>query len=99
MLMGIIGYGARHVRESWQTRNRIENPTMPPDTMNGEGDGPDGAIFPSSAQDYSKQKVASKFFIECDSCKRCYAHIYNQLSSSAHHFSSFNDQCDRKSIE
>ena len=40
-----IGYGARYVREGWQTRNRIENPTMPPDTMNGEGDGPEGAFF------------------------------------------------------
>ena len=30
-----IAYGAHYVRESWQTRNRIQNPTMPPDTMNG----------------------------------------------------------------
>ncbi|HUD67368.1 MAG TPA: tetratricopeptide repeat protein [Candidatus Sulfotelmatobacter sp.] len=94
-----IGYGARYVREGWQTRNRIENPTMPPDTMNGEGDGPDGAFFPSSAQVYGKQKIPSKFFMESDSCKRCHEDIYNQWFSSAHHFSSFNNQWYRKSIE
>ena len=65
-----IGYGARYVRESWQTRGRIQNPTMPPDNMNGEGDGPEGAFFPSSAQVYGKQKIPSKFFMESDSCKR-----------------------------
>ena len=99
MVLAGIGYGARYVREGWQTRNRIENPTMPPDTMNGEGDGPDGAFFPSSAQVYGKQKIPSKFFMESDSCKRCHADIYNQWFSSAHHFSSFNNQWYRKSIE
>src|SRR5450631_1578106 len=49
MLAG-IGYGARYLRESWQTRGRIQNPTMPPDNMNGEGNGPEGSFFPSSAQ-------------------------------------------------
>jgi Flp pilus assembly protein TadD len=94
-----IGYGARYVRESWQTRGRIQNPTMPPDNMNGEGDGPEGAFFPSSAQVYGKQKIPSKFFMESDSCKRCHEDIYNQWFSSAHHFSSFNNQWYRKSIE
>src|SRR6202043_1949278 len=94
-----FGYGARYVREGWQTRNRIQNPTMPPDTMNGEGEGPDGAFFPSSAQVYGKQKIPSKFFMESDSCKRCHEDIYNQWFSSAHHFSSFNNQWYRKSIE
>jgi tetratricopeptide (TPR) repeat protein len=94
-----IGYGARYVREGWQSRNRIENPTMPPDTMNGEGDGPEGSFFPSSAQVYGKQKIPSKFFMESDSCKRCHEDIYNQWFSSAHHFSSFNNQWYRKSIE
>src|ERR1017187_5913819 len=62
-LLAGIGYGARYIRESWQTRNRIQNPTMPPDNMNGEGDGPEGAFFPSSAQVYGKQKIPSKFFM------------------------------------
>jgi len=94
-----IGYGARYARQSWQARGRIENPTMPPDTMNGEGDGPSGPFFPSSAQVYGGQKIPSKFFMESDSCKRCHEDIYNQWFSSAHHFSSFNNQWYRKSIE
>jgi hypothetical protein len=98
-LLAGISYGARYVRESWQTRGRIQNPTMPPDNMNGEGDGPEGAFFPSSAQVYGKQKIPSKFFMESDSCKRCHEDIYNQWFSSAHHFSSFNNQWYRKSIE
>ncbi len=94
-----IGGGARYVRESWQTRGHIQNPTMPPDSMNAEGDGPGGAFFPSSAQVYGKHKIPSKFFMESDSCKRCHQDIYNQWFSSAHHFSSFNNQWYRKSIE
>ncbi|HZC21928.1 MAG TPA: multiheme c-type cytochrome, partial [Candidatus Binatia bacterium] len=94
-----VGYAARYVRNSWQTRNRIENPTMPPETMNGEGDGPEGPFFPSSAQVYGKQKIPSKFFMESDSCKRCHEDIYNQWFSSAHHFSSFNNQWYRKAVE
>ncbi len=99
LLLAAIGYGAHHIRESWQTRVRIQNPAMPPDSMNGEGDGPEGPFFPSSAQVYGKQKIPSKFFMESDSCKRCHEDIYNQWFSSAHHFSSFNNQWYRKSIE
>jgi len=94
-----IGYGARYLRGTWETRNRIQNPTMPPDDMNAEGDGPQGPFFPSSAQVYGNQKIPSKFFMESDSCKRCHEDIYNQWFSSAHHFSSFNNQWYRKSIE
>jgi hypothetical protein len=32
-------------------------------------------------------------------CKRCHADIYEQWNSSMHHFSSFNNQWYRKSIE
>jgi tetratricopeptide (TPR) repeat protein len=94
-----VGFAAHYFRKSWQTRNRIENPPMPPDEMSGEGDGPQGAFFPSSAQVYGGQKIPSKFFMESDSCKRCHEDIYNQWFSSAHHFSSFNNQWYRKSIE
>ena len=99
VVLASAGYTARYIRESWQTRNRIQNPAMPPDSMNGEGDGPDGPFFPSSAQVYGHQKIPSKFFMESDSCKRCHEDIYNQWFSSAHHFSSFNNQWYRKSIE
>jgi tetratricopeptide (TPR) repeat protein len=88
---------SRNVR--WQNSARIQNPKDSPDTMDGEGDGPKGDFFPSSAQVYGHQKIPSKFFMESDSCKRCHADIYNQWQSSAHHFSSFNNQWYRKSIE
>src|SRR5207237_3562321 len=95
-----LGYGARYVRESrWQKHARIENPAMPPANMSGEGDGPEGAFFPSSAQVYGKRKISSKFFMESDSCKRCHQDIYNQWFSSAHHFSSFNNQRSRNSVD
>ena len=99
VVMAGLGYGANYVRQSWQSRNRIENPDLPPATMNGEGDGPQGPFFPSSAQVYGNQKIPSKFFMESDSCKRCHEDIYNDWFSSAHHFSSFNNQWYRKSIE
>src|ERR1700730_7323908 len=97
--LAAVGYSARYIRESWQTRNRIENPAMPPATMNEEGDGPQGAFFPSSAQVYGGQKIPSKYFMESDSCQRCHQDIYKQWFSSVHHFSSFNNQWYRKSIE
>ena len=99
-LLAGLGFLARYVRESrWQHHGRIENPVMPPATMDGEGDGPKGPFFPSSAQVYGGQKIPSKFFMESESCKRCHQDIYNQWFSSAHHFSSFNNQWYRKSIE
>ncbi|MGC2193816.1 MAG: tetratricopeptide repeat protein [Terriglobales bacterium] len=95
-----LGAGMRHVREArWANRARIENPEMPPPSMDQEGDGPQGPFFPSSAQVYGHRKIPSKFFMESDSCKRCHEDIYNQWFSSAHHFSSFNNQWYRKSIE
>jgi hypothetical protein len=94
-----LGYGAHYIRESWQTSRRIENPLMPPANMNAEGDGSQGMFFPSSAQVYGNQKIPSKFFMESDSCKRCHEDIYKQWFSSAHHFSSFNNQWYRKAIE
>src|SRR5438046_475066 len=91
---------------SWYSRNsrwlnsaRIQNPADAAESMNEEGDGPEGDFFPSSAQVYGRQKIPSKFFMESQSCERCHADIYKQWNSSAHHFSSFNNQWYRKSIE
>jgi tetratricopeptide (TPR) repeat protein len=99
-VMAVLAPVARYLRETrWNQHGRIENPTLPPLTMNGEGDGPTGPFFPSSAQVYGGEKIPSKFFMESDSCKRCHEDIYNQWNSSAHHFSSFNNQWYRKSIE
>ena len=100
LVLAGLGYCARYLRESrWEKHSNIRNPEMPPANMNDEGDGPEGAFFPSSAQVYGKQKIPSKFFMESDSCKRCHQDIYNQWFSSVHHFSSFNNQWYRKSIE
>jgi Tfp pilus assembly protein PilF len=91
---------ARYLREArWAQHARIQNPSLPPLTMDGEGDGPSGPFFPSSAQVYGGEKIPSQFFMESESCKRCHEDIYNQWNSSAHHFSSFNNQWYRKSIE
>src|SRR5882724_5608032 len=87
----------REVR--WQRAYVIRNPEMPPATMNDEGDGPAGSFFPSSAQTLHGGKIPAKFFMQSDACKRCHADIYAQWSSSVHHFSSFNNQWYRKSIE
>ena len=100
VLIAVLGAGMRYLREArWTNHARIENPEMPPLNMEAEGDGPQGPFFPSSAQVYGHKKIPSKFFMESDSCKRCHEDIYNQWFSSAHHFSSFNNQWYRKSIE
>jgi cytochrome c-type biogenesis protein CcmH/NrfG len=100
LALGALGGAGWYSRNSrWQDSTRIQNPADAPETMNDEGDGPEGDFFPSSAQVYGKQKIPSKFFMESDSCQRCHADIYKQWQSSAHHFSSFNNQWYRKSIE
>ena len=99
-VLAVFAPVARYLREiRWKQHGRIENPALPPLTMNGEGDGPTGPFFPSSAQVYGGEKIPSKFFMESESCKRCHQDIYNQWNSSAHHFSSFNNQWYRKAIE
>jgi len=98
--LGALGWIAHYQRENrWSRSAVIRNPELPPLSMDGEGDGPSGPFFPSSAQVYGRQKIPSTFFMESDSCKRCHEVIYNQWFSSAHHFSSFNNQWYRKSIE
>ena len=83
----------------WKSSHVIKNPSIAPLTMDAEGDGPQGPFFPSSAQVVNGGHIPSKFFMESDSCKRCHADVYNQWYSSVHHFSSFNNQWYRKSIE
>ena len=64
-----------------------------------EGDGAQGPFFPSSAQVAGNRNIPGKYFMESDACERCHQDIYKQWQSSAHHFSSFNNQWYRKSIE
>ena len=95
-----MAYSARALREGrWLASHVIRNPSIAPETMDSEGDGPKGPFFPSSAQVVNGGHIPSKFFMESDSCKRCHADVYNQWYSSVHHFSSFNNQWYRKSIE
>src|SRR5207302_405115 len=84
---------------AWKNANRISNPPMPPETMDSEGDGPQGKFFPSSAQTRHGGNIPSQYFMKSDACQRCHADIYKQWDSSMHHFSSFNNQWYRKSIE
>src|SRR5882672_2239948 len=84
---------------AWKNANRISNPHMPAETMDGEGDGPQGKFFPSSAQTKQGINIPSQYFMKSDACQRCHADIYKQWDSSMHHFSSFNNQWYRKSIE
>jgi tetratricopeptide (TPR) repeat protein len=79
--------------------NRIVNPLMPPDSMDREGDGSGGKFFPSSAQTKHDVNIPSQYFMKSDACQRCHADIYAQWNSSMHHFSSFNNQWYRKSVE
>ncbi len=96
----LVCFGAWWVRENyWQSAYRIRNPPLPPASMEGEGGGPQGPFFPSSAVTLGGGRIPAKFFMQSDQCARCHADIYNQWSSSAHHFSSFNNQWYRKSIE
>jgi len=100
LIISGLGFALRYAREArWVNHARIQNPTMPPPTMDQEGDGARGMFFPSSAQVYGNKKIPSEFFMQSDSCKRCHEDIYEQWYSSAHHFSSFNNQWYRKSIE
>ncbi len=94
--VSVIAYGTRN---SWHSGYKIENPKMPPATMDEEGDGANGPFFPSSAQVRGTDKIPPKFFMESDACERCHQDAYKQWFGSAHHFSSFNNQWYRASIE
>ena len=80
--------------------NSIQNPERPPFAMTDESmGGADGPFFPSSAETSTGGRVPSNFFMTSESCERCHEDIYAQWQSSAHHFSSINNQWYRKSVE
>ena len=64
-----------------------------------EGAGPHSPFFPSSADTNVRGIIPANFFMTSESCGRCHKDIYEQWKSSTHHFSSFNNQWYRKSIE
>ncbi len=95
-----ISVGAWWARDfAGKERYRVNNPAISPATMEQEGDGPHGKFFPSSAQTVDGKYIPSDYFLQSQACERCHGDIYKQWDSSAHHFSSFNNQWYRKSIE
>ncbi|MGH9713914.1 MAG: tetratricopeptide repeat protein [Candidatus Acidiferrales bacterium] len=96
----LLTAGAWWVRTvPWERSHRIRNPAIAPASMDGEGDGPNGPFFPSSAQTMHHGQIPASYFMESQSCERCHADIYRQWQGSAHHFSSFNNPWYRKSVE
>lgn len=78
---------------------RIVNPPSAPAAMTGEGAGPESPFFPSSADTNVHRTIPATFFMTNEACGRCHTEIYKEWKSSAHHFSSFNNQWYRKSVE
>jgi tetratricopeptide (TPR) repeat protein len=93
----IVAGNAQYQR--WRAEHRIVNPTEVPLRMEEEGAGPPSPFFPSSANTNVNGIIPANFFMTSDTCARCHKDIYDQWNSSAHHFSSFNNQWYRKSIE
>ncbi|MBO6575872.1 MAG: tetratricopeptide repeat protein [Rhodothermales bacterium] len=84
------------------TQDVITNPLLPPATMAGEAmGGEDGPFFPSAVKTVSGDLIPPEFFLESQTCGRvgCHQDATAQWNGSAHHFSSFNNQWYRKSIE
>ena len=103
LLLAAVAVAVPSARASWDTRWRqvhaFANPTRPPATMAEEGAGAGTALFPSSAQTSTGELIPSDFFLTSETCARCHRDIYDQWNGSAHHFSSFNNQWYRRSIE
>jgi hypothetical protein len=78
---------------------RIANPKVVPASMEEEGAGASSPFHPSSANTDTGGLIPANFFLTSEACGRCHKDIYDQWNSSAHHFSSFNNQWYRKSIE
>ena len=101
-IVGIAGWSAVvtwRAATGEDAADLIVNPLAPPDSMDAEGAGRNSPFFPSSARTDVGRTISSNFFMTSETCARCHKDIYDQWSSSAHHFSSFNNQWYRKSIE
>ena len=96
--VGAVFAAARH-DDQRRARYRILNPAIPPLSMLQEGAGSSSPFFPSSADTNVHGIIPATFFMTSESCGRCHTEIYKEWKSSAHHFSSFNNQWYRKSIE
>jgi tetratricopeptide (TPR) repeat protein len=100
VLGALIAGSATATREHTRRQEyRISNPTVVPARMEEEGAGPSSPFFPSSANTNVDGIIPANFFLTSAACGRCHKDIYDQWNSSTHHFSSFNNQWYRKSIE
>ncbi len=97
-LVATAGIGVRDRSENARVY-RIANPAVTPARMEDEGSGPTSPFFPSSARTNVGGIIPANFFLTSESCGRCHKEIFAQWRSSAHHFSSFNNQWYRRSIE
>ena len=99
----VAGLSAPLLREArdadWREAHLIENPVRPPASMDEEGDGASSPFAPSSATTNTGDTIPADFFLTSETCGRCHTDIYEQWNGSAHHFSSFNNQWYRRSIE
>ncbi len=85
-----------------EREKHVVNPPHAPLKMEEESmDGAQGPFFPSSIRTTHGGRIPSDFFLTSQTCGRsgCHPDILKQWSSSAHRFSSFNNQWYRKSIE
>ena len=101
LLVALAMPAGSRLRLRWFPRagDRIVNPTTAPVSMEYEGAGSGSPFFPSSAQSNTGDLIPSDFFLDSKVCGECHKDIYEQWNSSMHHFSSFNNQFYRKSIE
>ena len=99
LLAAGVAAGAWWVRTvPWQRAYTIHNPSIAPASMNQEGAGTKSPFFPSSAETYTGKTVPEDYFLDSSACQQCHADIYREWESSAHHFSSFNNQWYRQAI-
>ena len=101
LLVALAMPAGSRLRLRWfpRTGDRIVNPTTAPVSMEYEGAGSESPFFPSSARSNTGDLIPSDFFLDSKVCGECHEDIYEQWNSSMHHFSSFNNQFYRKSIE
>ncbi len=90
---------AKHM--STESETSIMNPSTPALSMEEEGAGPESPFFPSAADTNRNGIIPSDLFADSESCARsgCHPDIYDQWSTSAHRFASFNNQWYRKAVE
>lgn len=77
----------------------IKNPPTAPVSMYQEGGGKNSLMWPNSAETADGKTIPNQFFMNSETCAPCHKDIYLQWQHSMHHFSSFNNQWYRKSIE